>query len=154
MAMTTQVLKEGGAVAMGFVGDAFNVWSATSTMKASQEEGDHIAVSVAKGATDFVIGEMFYGGMASELGMAGSIGGGLAMAGLSVATNLAAKHMEQTAETMGKGYESVKGLGSGHFDMTEAGYTMRQRSLNAIRSNGANINSAFGNEARNYYVGL
>ena len=55
---------------------------------------------------------------------------------------------------MAKGYNDVKGLGSGHFDMTEKGYTMRQRSLNAIRSNGANLNSAFGNEARNYYLGL
>ena len=34
--------------------------------------------------------------------------------------------------------------------MTESGYTMRQRSLNAIRSNGMNIQSALGNEARQY----
>ena len=44
-------------------------------------------------------------------------------------------------------------LGSGHFEMTEAGYTMRQRSLNAIRNNGINTQSALGNEARTYYRG-
>ena len=42
-------------------------------------------------------------------------------------------------------------FGSGHFNMTEAGYTMRQRSLNAIRNNGLNLNSALGNEARQYF---
>ena len=154
MGMTTQVLKESGAVTMGFVGDAFNVMSAVGTMKASNEAGENFGVSLTKGVADFAIGEMFYGGMATEMGMAGSIGMGFVAAGLSVAANLTAKHMENTAEVLGKGTESVKGLGSGHFNMTEAGYTMRQRSLNAIRSNGANINSAFGNEARNYYLGL
>lgn len=148
--------KGGGALAMvgGFVGDAFNVVSAVGAFKASQEEGDHIAISATKGAADFVIGETFYGAMASEMGLAGSLGMGFVAAGFSMGANLTAKHMENTAEKLGKGSESVKALGSGHFNMTQAGYTMRQRSLNAIRSNGANINSAFGNEARNYYLGL
>lgn len=148
--------KGGGALAIagGFVGDAFNVMSAVGTFKTSQEEGDHIAVAATKGGIDFVVGEAFYGGMATEMGLAGSLGMGFVAAGISVGANLAAKHMENTAEKLGKGSEAVKGLGSGHFDMTQAGYTMRQRSLNAIRANGANINSAFGNEARNYYIGL
>lgn len=140
-------------IALGFVGDAFNVFSAGAAFQMSQEEGDHFAVSVAKGATDFVIGEAFYGAM-SEFGMAGSLGLTAVAAGVTIGANLAAKHMENTAEKLGKGSESMKSIGSGHFDMTQAGYTMRQRSLNAIRSNGANINSAFGNEARNYYLGL
>lgn len=142
-----------GALVTGFVGDAFNVVSAVGTMKASQEEGDHIAVSAAKGAVDFAAGEMFYGAMTNG-GLASGLGGGLAMTGISVAANLAAQHMENTGLKIGQGTENLKGIGSGHFDMTSAGYTMRQRSLNAIRSNGANINSAFGNEARNYYLGL
>lgn len=159
-AMTTNTVKEVGkgagalGIVGGFVGDAFNVASAVGTFKASVDEGDSIAIAGVKGAADFVIGEAFYGGMATEMGLAGSLEMGLAAAGLSVAGNLAAKHMENTAQKLGQGSESVKGLGSGHFDMTQAGYTMRQRSLNAIRSNGANINSAFGNEARNYYLGL
>lgn len=142
-----------GALLNGFVGDAFNVGSAVGTMKASQEEGDHIAISVAKGAIDFGVGEMFYGAMYNG-GLASGLGGGLAMAGISTAANLTAQHMENTGQKIGRGTENLKGIGSGHFDMTSAGYTMRQRSLNAIRSNGANINSAFGNEARNYWLGL
>jgi hypothetical protein len=142
-----------GAIIEGGIGDAFNIASAVGTMKASQEEGDHIAVTVAKGASDFIISEMFYGAMGNG-GIVAGVGGGIAMAGLSVAANLTAQHMANTGQKMGQGTESLKGLGSGHFDMTQAGYTMRQRSLNAIRSNGANINSAFGNEARNYWLGL
>jgi hypothetical protein len=144
----------GAAAAIGgFIGDAFNVVSAAGTMAASQEEGDHIAVSATKGAIDFAVGEMFYGSMASG-GLLKGLGGGLAISGISVAANLVAQHMQNTGEKLGKGSEGLKTIGSGHFDMTEAGYTMRQRSLNAIRSNGANINSAFGNEARNYWLGL
>ena len=150
---TTGKTVGAGAFVTGFVGDAFNVVSAVGTMKASQEEGDHIAVSAAKGAVDFAAGEMFYGAMANG-GLASGLGGGLAMAGISVGANLMAQHMENTGQKIGQGAEGLKNIGSGHFDMTSAGYTMRQRSLNAIRSNGANINSAFGNEARNYWLGL
>jgi len=147
-------LAEFGHIAGGFVGDAFNVASAVGTFSASREEGDHLAVSLVKGGTDFVVGEAFYGAMATQFGMIGSLGMSAVQMGITVGAQLAAQHMENTAEKLGKGSENLKGLGSGHFDMTEAGYTMRQRSLNAIRSNGANINSAFGNEARNYWLGL
>ena len=138
----------------GFLGDAFNVSAAVGAFTTSQDEGDHIAISATKGVANFAIGEMFYGGMATEFGLMGSLGMSALYAGATVGVNLSAKYMENTGQTIGKGSESLKGLGSGHFDMTQAGYTMRQRSLNAIRSNGANINSAFGNEARNYYLGL
>lgn len=143
-----------GAVVTGFVGDAFNVVSAAGTFKTAQEEGDHIAVAATKGAIDFAVGEAFYGSMAAKGGLAGGFAGSIGVMAVTTGATLAAKKMEHNAEVMGKGYESVKSLGSGHFDMTSAGYTMRQRSLNAIRSNGANINSAFGNEARNYWLGL
>ena len=158
-AMSTQTITNAGetvgagSLVTGFVGDAFNVMSAVGTMKASQEEGDHIAVSAAKGAVDFTVGEMFYGAMANG-GLMQGLGGSIAMAGISTGANLIAQHMENTGQKIGQGTENLKGIGSGHFDMTSAGYTMRQRSLNAIRSNGANINSAFGNVARNYYLGL
>ena len=142
-----------GALAMGFVGDAFNVMSAVGTMKVSQEEGDHIAVSAVKGGIDFVGGEIFYGAMA-EGGLLQGLGGSLALAGVTVGANLSAQHMINTGQKIGQGTDNLKALGSGHFNMTQTGYTMRQRSLNAIRSNGANINSAFGNEARNYWLGI
>ena len=156
--METEKLKQGlsqvPAIAGGFIGDAFNVVSAAGTFKTAQEEGDHIAVAGVKATAEFIAGEAFYGGMASELGFVGSLKGGLVATGITMAANLSAQHMENTGQVLGKGSEAVKGLGSGHFDMTQAGYTMRQRSLNAIRANGANINSAFGNEARNYWLGL
>jgi hypothetical protein len=154
--METQTLKNGfaavPAIAMGFVGDAFNVVSAVGTFKASTEEGDHPIVAGVKGATDFIAGEMFYGAMGGSI--ASSLGVGLIASGVAVGANMVAQHMENTGQALGKGSENLKGIGSGHFEMTQAGYTMRQRSLNAIRSNGANINSAFGNEARNYWLGL
>ena len=143
-----------GAIVTGFVGDAFNVASSAAVFKNSQEEGDHIAVSATKGVIDFAASEAFYGSVAAKGGLVGGFAASAGMMAVTTGATLAAKKMEHNAEVMGKGYESVKGLGSGHFDMTSAGYTMRQRSLNAIRSNGANINSAFGNEARNYWLGL
>ncbi len=152
--MIQKVLSSGaGALVAGFAGDVFNVASAAGTVSVSQEEGDHIAVSMAKGAIDFGVGEIFYGAMAQG-GLLKGLAGGMAMAAVTTGAQLTAQHMENTAQVIGEGTENLKGLGSGHFDMSKAGYTMRQRSLNAIRSNGANINSAFGNEARNYYLGL
>lgn len=141
--------KAGGstlAIAGGFVGDAFNVFSAASTFNTSMDDGDHVAIAASKGALDFVVGETFYGAM-------GLKGMGLGMA-VTMGASLGAEAMKHGAEMQGEGLNRQKSIGSGHFNMTEAGYTMRQRSLNAIRSNGVNINSAFGNEARNYYVGL
>lgn len=48
-------------------------------------------------------------------------------------------------------YDRAGKFGSGYAPMSEAGYTMRQRSLNAIRQNGLNVQSVLGNEARQYY---
>lgn len=157
MATITQTLKNTGVAnaTQGFIGDAFNVVAAVGAYKAGMEEGDHPAVAATKGIVNFAVGEMFYGGLyRAGIGIVGGFGVSLAMMGINTGVQLMANHMENTAQKLGQGTESVKGLGSGHFNMTQAGYTMRQRSLNAIRSNGANINSAFGNEARNYYLGL
>ena len=161
MGMEQQTIKNAGkmgfgevtTMGMGFLGDAMNIYSAVSAFNMSQEQGDNAAISLTKGALDFGIGELFYGSMFNE----GFAGGFLGMAGTIAVTTgaeLASQKMKHNAEVIGKGSEELKGIGSGHFDMTQSGYTMRQRSLNAIRSNGANINSAFGNEARNYYLGL
>ena len=143
-----------GALIGGFVGDAMNVAGGIGTFQKSQEEGDNFGISVAKSVIEFGAGEIFYGAMANAGGIAGMLKGGIAMAAVTTGANLAAKHMENTATKLGEASKNLTALGSGHFNMTQTGYTMRQRSLNAIRSNGANINSAFGNEARNYYLGL
>lgn len=147
-------LLGGAAIAGGFVMDAFNVVGGVTAFNESQQEGDHIAISATKAVGNFALGEVFYGAMSAHFGAIGGIGVGLAAAGISAIGNTALQIGKENGATMAKGYNDVKGLGSGHFDMTEKGYTMRQRSLNAIRSNGANLNSAFGNEARNYYLGL
>ena len=141
-------------VAGGFIGDAINVTSGIASFRASQEQGDHIAISAVKSAGNFAIGEIFYGAMQNQFGVVGSTG---ALIGYQIASTAAQTWLmkkQSDAKALSAGTESVKRLGSGHFDMTQAGYTMRQRSLNAIRSNGANLNSAFGNEARNYWLGL
>ena len=161
MGMNTQQLKQGVkkagflGVALGFGFDLMNVGSAIGTYKASQDEGDHIAISALKGAGNFAISEAFYGAMsATKFGFVGGLAGNFAMGAIQTGANLLAQRWQGTGRDMSEAYNQATGLGSGHFDMTQAGYTMRQRSLNAIRSNGANINSAFGNEARNYYLGL
>ncbi len=56
-----------------------------------------------------------------------------------------------TGDVMGRAYRQRGKIGSGYFAMTQAGYTMRQRSLNAIRQNGLNTQSVLGNEARTYF---
>lgn len=54
-------------------------------------------------------------------------------------------------QAMERFYDKAGKLGGGYAPMSEAGYTMRQRSLNAIRQNGLNVQSVLGNEARQYY---
>lgn len=153
---TVQRAGKAGAlgIGFGFAMDALNVFSAKAVFDQSIEEGNHIGVSLIKGAGSFVISEAFYGGIATQYGIAGGFAGAAVGMAISTGANLVAKNMENTGAIIGQAYRNASGIGSGHFDMTQAGYTMRQRSLNAIRSNGANINSAFGNEARNYYLGL
>lgn len=53
--------------------------------------------------------------------------------------------IRQTNKYLGSGY-----VGSGSFDMSQAGYTMRQRAIQAMSANSQNLNTVLGNEARNY----
>lgn len=77
--------------------------------------------------------------------------GQLAYMGLTVGYDMMMQNAKANAEVskdlknIGSGY-----VGSGKFDMSNAGYTMRQRSIEKMRSTGMNINSVLGNEARNY----
>jgi hypothetical protein len=81
-----------------------------------------------------------------------TIGGQLAYAAITVGydmmmqTSKANAEMSKDLKYVGAGYVG----GSGRFDMSNAGYTMRQRSIEKMRSTGMNINSVLGNEARNY----
>ena len=146
------------------IGDAINVGFAVHDYNYAREQGNSRGVSLGKAAASFVWGEAFYGSMAiasnaavSKMGLSATagaiVGTGMTLgvtvgiAGIQVA-NAMGQHATQQ---MGKAYGSNGYLGSGQFDMNQAGYTMRQRSLNAIRQNGLNTQSVLGNEARTYF---
>ena len=148
------------------LGDAMNVGFAYSDYKGARNEGNSRAVSAAKAAVSFAWGEFYYGGVSKlvdkgikKLGIKGVAAGALNMVGRVAVTMMPAviegvgAAGEYTTHQMGQGYANKGSFGSGYFNMTEAGYTMRQRSLNAIRSNGLNTQSVLGNEARTYYRG-
>lgn len=153
-----------GIAATGFnVGDAMNIGFGVMDYKNAREEGNNRGVSLAKAAGTFAWGEVFYGGASSAIsggltkaGISGIANGALTMGAtigltaLMASGQIASAVWQNNAQQMAKGYASNGKLGSGHFNMTESGYTMRQRSLNAIRSNGMNMQSALGNEARQY----
>lgn len=153
-----------GIAARGFnVGDAMNIGFGVMDYKNAREEGNNRGVSLAKAAGTFAWGEVFYGGASSAIsggltkaGISGIANGALTMGAtigltaLMASGQIASAVWQNNAQQMAKGYASNGKLGSGHFNMTESGYTMRQRSLNAIRSNGMNMQSALGNEARQY----
>ena len=155
------------AKSTGFnIGDAMNVGFAYSDYKGARNEGNSRAVSAAKSAVSFAWGEFYYGGInkvlgkgIEKLGVKGLAAGALNMVGTMAITMIPAVIQgvgaagEHTTQQMGQGYNHRGSFGSGYFNMTEAGYTMRQRSLNAIRSNGLNTQSVLGNEARTYYRG-
>lgn len=122
------------------IGDAVNVYGGISDYKRARQQGNSQAMSVAKSVGTFAFYEMMGPW-------------GLAVAGVQVVGALGSATTQHTTNEMKKAYGSVGKFGSGYFNMSNAGYTMRQRSLNAIRSNGLNTQSALGNEARTYYRG-
>lgn len=122
------------------LGDAVNIIGGVADYKNAREQGNSKAVSVAKAVGSFAFYEM--------LGP-----WGFAVMGAQIAGSIAPAMAQHTTQTMHKAYNSRGYLGSGYFEMTQAGYTMRQRSLNAIRQNGLNTQSVLGNEARTYFRG-
>lgn len=122
------------------IGDTINVVAGVADYKNARKQGDSRAVSLAKSIGTFA----FYEALGPW---------GLAVAGVQIVGGVGGAVVQNTTNEMKKAYGSVGKFGSGYFNMTEAGYTMRQRSLNAIRQNGLNTQSALGNEARTYYRG-
>lgn len=158
------------AVKGGNFGDVLNVAFAVGTYRDSRKQGDSFTVSAAKTASSFAWGEFYYGGLSSviERSWLGKAMAKIPSAFIRVPTQfgvmaiissapsvakLGAAVYEHTGQEMSRAYGSRGKLGSGHFNMTEAGYTMRQRSLNAIRQNGLNTQAVLGNEARTYFRG-
>lgn len=120
------------------LGDTFNLLGAGITYNSARQQGDSRAVSLGKTAVDFAFGEMM-GGWA------------FAYYGATIGAQVAVQMGKANAESAHKIREVGSGrVGSGSFDMTGAGYTMRQRAMNQIRNNGQQINSVLGNEARTF----
>jgi hypothetical protein len=146
------------------VGDGLNLAFGVVDYRAAREEGSSKSVSVAKAVGSFAWGEFFHGGVnrvvsgaVGKMGL-GTVASGVLTAGATIAltmlptaVQLAQAAGEHTTKTMTNAYAQHGKMGSGYFNMTEAGYTMRQRSLNAIRSNGLNTQGVLGNEARTYF---
>lgn len=146
------------------VGDAINVAVGVSDYKEARQQGDSKGKAMVKAGASFAWGEAFYGGMSSTItsgltGMGMSAGAaGIAALPISIALMMApaAASIVGAAAANGSKIRTEKwanrgGFGSGYFNMSEAGYTMRQRSLNAIQSNKLNTQSVLGNEARTYF---
>ena len=107
---------------------------------ASQKQGDSTLVTMGKVAIDVGINALLQGGAAN-----------LAYIGASIGYELMIQSAKQNAELQKQmKYVGSGRVGSGYFNMSGAGYTMRQRAMNQLRANGQNVNSVLGNEARNY----
>lgn len=134
--MASKFLKGGAG---NLLNDAIDIGGAALTMHSSRKQGDSIPVSIAKTGFDFAIGAMMPWQM--QLAYSAITVGYDMMLGMSKMNAEAQKQMKTT----GSGR-----VGSGTFNMSGAGYTMRQRGLNQLRSNGMNTQNVLGNEARNY----
>lgn len=163
MAITKQVLSKTFSP-MNLIGDALSFKSSYDVYKNSRKEGDVRAISLAKSAGSLVWTEAYYSALNNAATSAfKGLGAGDALTGIGTllvslgvpmavgATSLVGISWENTAQKLTNAYAQKGRFGSGYFNMSEVGYTMRQRSLNAIRSNGLNLQSALGNEARTYF---
>lgn len=122
------------------IGTAMEVGLGTvGTISGSRKQGDNLAVTAAKTGMDFLA--------SAYLGPIGS----LAYFGATMGYDMMLQTSKQNAELQKQmKYTGSGRVGSGTFNMSGAGYTMRQRGLNQLRSNGMNTQNVLGNEARNY----
>ena len=105
----------------------------------SRKQGDSIPITAAKVGFDFLA--------SAYLGPVGS----LAYFGITAGYDMMLQTSKQNAELQKQmKYTGSGRMGSGYFNMSGAGYTMRQRAINQLRANGQNVNAVLGNEARNY----
>lgn len=129
-----------GITAGAVIGSAFEIAGTIYTGYDSRKQGDSIPVTLGKMAIDIGVNALLQGGLANAIYMGGTVGYEMIM-----------QTSKQNAELQSQmKYTGSGRVGSGSFNMSKAGYTMRQRAMNQIRSNGQNINSVLGNEARNY----
>lgn len=139
--MISKVISTAAAKGIGIgdvIGGGFNAYGAYQDYKSSRENDGSIPVSVAKAGATMLVGEIL-GGYAIPYFMTTAAVKGLVQMG------------DMTSKSMNQAYKNKGYLGSGHVSMSNAGYTMRQRSMSAIQQNASNVNSLFGNEARTYF---
>ena len=122
------------------VGTAMEVGLGTvGTFSGSRKQGDNLAVTAAKTGMDFLA--------SAYLGPIGS----LAYFGATMGYDMMLQTSKQNAELQKQmKYTGSGRIGSGSFNMSGAGYTMRQRAINQLRATGQTLNSVLGTEARNY----
>ena len=164
MAMINKAVSTIRASGLNF-GDAINGVVAVSDYKEARQQGDGRGKSIVKAGASFAWGEVFYGGMSTTvtnalqngLKMSATKAGllslpitvGLMMA--PAAASLVSAVNQNGSKVRTRAWSNRGQFGSGYFNMSEAGYTMRQRSINAIQSNKLNTQSVLGNEARTYF---
>jgi RsiW-degrading membrane proteinase PrsW (M82 family) len=120
-------------------GTAIEVGLTVGTISGSRKQGDSLAVTAAKTGMDILTN--------AYLGPIGSF----VYFGATVGYDMMLQTSKQNAELQKQmKYTGSGRVGSGYFNMSGAGYTMRQRAINQLRANGQNVNSVLGNEARNY----
>ena len=126
----------GGAI----FGTGLELFGTTMTAIDSVKQGDSLPITLGKVAADIGINAILQGGWANAIYF-----------GTTVGYDMAIQMSKQNAELQNQmKYTGSGRLGSGQFNMSGAGYTMRQRAINQLRSNGQNVNFVLGNEARNY----
>lgn len=165
MAMVSKAISTIKSSGLNF-GDAINVACGVSDYKEARSQGDSKGKAIVKAGASFAWGEIFYGGLSGAVsGALQGVGMGAGAAGiwslpltvgvmmLPAAASMVGALSENGSKGRTQAWANRGQLGSGYFNMSEAGYTMRQRSLNAIRQNGLNTRSVLGNEARTYYRG-
>ena len=146
MAMMAKAISTIKATGLN-AGDVINGVVGVSDYKEARRQGDSKGKAVVKAAASFAWGEILYGGMTAVLGTPLTMGAMM----LPAAASLISAASEHGSKARAQAWSKKGQLGSGYFNMSEAGYTMRQRSLNAIQSNRLNTQSVLGNEARTYF---
>ena len=119
---------------------AVDIAMTAGTYVGARQQGDSIPSAVAQTASSTAISSLIP-----------TFTGQMLYMGLTVGYDMMLQNAQANAEVskdlkyIGSGY-----VGSGRFNMSNAGYTMRQRNVEKMRSTGMNLNSVLGNEARNY----
>ena len=166
MAMISKAIQTVASSGLN-VGDAINAVVGVSDYKEARQQGDSRGKAMVKAGASFAWGEMFYGGVSSTITTAlesglkwgpkatavGGVVGTMALMMLPAAASMVGAAAEHGSKARTQANARRGQFGSGYFNMSEAGYTMRQRSINAIQSNRLNTQSVLGNEARTYFRG-